>query len=271
MKFLAQTVNNKITLDFVFELQNSIEYWNWRIPNSMYIEYCSLDELKNGITFIDSDEINSYIPVGTIEFVYTFINMYIKDNGSSLIKPMNVPTCLFEYAGGFISNIIISDYIDKDFLIESVIFKNIVGNAFIKSNDIIKSNINGIYSFHNINDIKNFPNGIYQVRQYRDIVSEYRCFIYNQKLVGIQYYNKDFTVFPNINTVNEMIKTCNDNNIFNANTAYTLDVGITKDNETIIIECHDFYSCGLYGFNDYSYLPYMFSRSFKQLIKQINE
>ena len=45
--------------------------------------------------------------------------------------------------------------------------------------------------------------------------------------------------------------------------AYTLDIGVKwkeGGNETFVIECHDFYSCGLYGFSDLNKLPFMFNR-----------
>lgn len=45
---------------------------------------------------------------------------------------------------------------------------------------------------------------------------------------------------------------------------YFLDVG---NSGTFVIECHDFFSCGLYGFADYSKLPHMFYKTFKEIIK----
>lgn len=53
----------------------------------------------------------------------------------------------------------------------------------------------------------------------------------------------------------------------NSPIAYTLDVGIHfVDNNlvTSLIEVHDFFSCGLYGFDDKDKLPFMFYRWFKE-------
>jgi hypothetical protein len=47
--------------------------------------------------------------------------------------------------------------------------------------------------------------------------------------------------------------------------AYTLDVGVNKKH-TFIIEAHDFFSCGLYGFADLKLLPLMFYRWFRDYI-----
>jgi hypothetical protein len=97
-----------------------------------------------------------------------------------------------------------------------------------------------------------------------DIKSEYRCFIYKGKLQSLKFYNSDFKLFPDINTINLMI-----NDYKNAPIAYTLDVGIIKNKEnnkyqTILIECHNFYSVGLYGFNNDN-LIYMFIDAFDEI------
>lgn len=48
---------------------------------------------------------------------------------------------------------------------------------------------------------------------------------------------------------------------------YTLDVSVFN-NKTSIIEVHDFFSCGLYGFNDFRHLPFMFYRWFNEYINK---
>ena len=92
-----------------------------------------------------------------------------------------------------------------------------------------------------------------------DIDSEWRVFVFNQTLYGIQNYSGDFTMFPDVKLIKEMIKN------YNNNGAYTLDIGINNDG-TFIIECHDFFSCGLYGFSDYKMLPLMFINTWNKLI-----
>ena len=87
-----------------------------------------------------------------------------------------------------------------------------------------------------------------------------RCFVYQNKLVGLQNYSGDFTKFPNVDIINKMIDTYKSSPV-----AYTLDVAIDKNN-TVVIEVHDFFSCGLYGFNDHRILPYMFSKWFNNFI-----
>lgn len=172
---------------------------------------------------------DSSVLCGDTKFVTEFIGN---------IKPLNVPESLFKYAGRTIMN-----GTDKD----------VITRSFVKSNDVIKG-------FTDITDNVDIP-GNYQISSIiDDISSEYRCFIYKKKLVGIHYYSGDFTIFPCINTINSMIKD------FNYEHPYTLDVGVS-DNKTIIIEAHDMFSCGLYGFSDMKIYPRMLIDSFKHISK----
>lgn len=108
-------------------------------------------------------------------------------------------------------------------------------------------------------DINNMPDDEYLVSSVVDIQSEWRAFIFNNKLVGLNNYAGDFTIFPNIDLIKEMIREYK-----NSPKAYTLDVGINNSG-TFIIEVHPFVSCGLYGFADYRILPQMFIAGFNEI------
>jgi hypothetical protein len=166
------------------------------------------------------------IPIGSVEFVLSFINNY---------RPINVPSGLFDYAGRKILN---GDENDISTL------------SFVKSNDKIKS-------YTEITD--NAPKGNYQISEIIDIESEYRCFVFRNKLVGINYYTGDFKIFPDISVIETMIS------VYNYSFPYTLDVGIA-DGKTFVLEIHDFFSCGLYGFSDHRLLPIMFIDSFNHIL-----
>ena len=47
--------------------------------------------------------------------------------------------------------------------------------------------------------------------------------------------------------------------------AYTLDIGVEKYRGTFIIECHRFFSCGLYGFSDHRRYPKMLSQEWAEI------
>lgn len=101
------------------------------------------------------------------------------------------------------------------------------------------------------------------IQTYNGKITHDFSFIYNGKLVGLNNYAGRFDLFPNVELINEMIDKflSNKNNPKN----FTLDVGISEKLGTFVIEVHNFYSCGLYGFAEHKFIPFMFKRSFNYL------
>jgi ATP-grasp domain, R2K clade family 2 len=201
------------------------------------IEFQNWLDKTNDITyeFTDVEIKEGYIPIGSNEFVCDYLE-FLHDLRP---KPKNIPDQLLQ---------------DR-FTLRNVIngtVKDIKGEKFVKSNDTIKA-------FTEI--CTTAPPGNYQISDVVEIDSEWRSFIYKGELVGLQNYAGKFDMFPDVNKINEMIKKYTDQPI-----AFTLDVGI-YNNETFIIEVHDFFSCGLYGFTEYKILPFMFSRWFNEYLK----
>lgn len=223
MNFLIQTINGKVKHDFSFTLLESIEFQNW-LRNDKSFEVC----------FTDEPTMPNYIPIGSVEFVSKYINDYY----GITPKPKNIP----------------SELIGKNWTGRTVINgteKDIIGEKFVKSNDKIKS-------FTEI--CKTAPEGNYQISDLIDIESEWRAFVYEGKLVGLQNYAGEFDVFPNVDKIKAMINAYKTQPI-----AFTLDVAISN-NDTVIIEVHDFFSCGLYGFSEHKILPFMFSKWFYSFV-----
>jgi hypothetical protein len=231
MNFLIQTINGEVKYDFSFTLLQSIEYQNWLTPDS--------------ISYKLSDDFNepNYIPIGSVEFVSSYLETFYGRKP----KPKNIPYDLMD------------EYFTGRKVLNGTNINLSKGNRkFVKSNDTIKS-------FTELTD--EAPVGNYQISDIVNFESEYRCFVYKNELVGLQHYLGDFTIFPNISKIKDMIyhyKT-------NAPVAYTLDVGILSNSEdTVVVEVHDFFSCGLYGFSNYKILPFMFSRWFNEFINKKN-
>jgi len=105
-----------------------------------------------------------------------------------------------------------------------------------------------------------------------DFISEYRCFVHKGELKGIQWYAGDFTQFPSIFKIDNMIK-----DYKNAPISYTLDVGVHSINEgignmknTALVEINDMLgSTGSYGFNAKDYVRMTIDR-FQELYKKVN-
>lgn len=235
MNFLIQTINKKVKHDFSFTLIESIRFNNWlHENNNMKSRFLNYDESFHLIQFKSYHK--NYVPIGSVEFVTQFLEHFY----GKTPKPRNIPPELISHSYRTVIN-----GSEKD----------IVGEKFVKSNDKIKH-------FTSICD--SAPQGNYQISDVVNFGSEWRAFVYKNKLVGLQNYSGDFTMFPSIDEINSMIKDFS----LSSPVAYTLDVGIMiPHNQTSIIEVHDFFSCGLYGFADHRYLPFMFSNWFREFTK----
>jgi hypothetical protein len=126
---------------------------------------------------------------------------------------------------------------EKDFQI----FKNFLGNKINNDTEVIVSEV--------IN-----------------IRSEFRCFVFENELKGIQFYQGDFASFPDILSICHSIWEYK-----NAPIAYTMDVGVVVDDrgssqKTVIIEINDMWAIGSYGFDSKLYTK-MCVRRMREIIK----
>ena len=271
MKFLIQKIEGELRHDFSFALIESIRFKNWlnHYDKKIIIRYANTYEIT------DPDMIypnpfkpyhKDYVPVGSVEFVTDFLNHFY----GIIPKPINVPEVLMNHQSYDFT-------MRKIFNGNHLSLENWAGKYFVKSNDKIKhfteiveckdtGNQGTLYSIK-------IPVGNYQISELINIDSEWRAFVYQDKLIGLQNYSGDFKKFPNVDKIMEMIKAYVD-----APIAYTLDIGVGEayydskygyfiNNDTFIIEIHDFFSCGLYGFNSQHY-PNMLYRWFKEYLKK---
>jgi len=240
--FLIQTIDNIVTHDFSFTLIEAIKYHNWYENKKIYDYWLQENIPKDFIMSHLKKDIKDTIPVGSVEFILSYLNKYYNINN---IKPLNIPKQLMK-----------PEYL-KRWIVERATDTNIINAGeipiFVKDNTKIKGWTNIVETN------RGYPPGEYLISEYVEIESEWRAFVFNNRLVGLQNYSGDFTMFPDVELIKKMIAD------FNYSSAYTLDVGI-NDKGTFIIECHDFFSCGLYGFSDYKVLPLMFINTWNKLI-----
>ncbi len=181
------------------------------------------------------DAYAGYVPVGSVEFVQEYLEQF---HGQT-VKPRNVPRELatHEFAGRHIVN-----GTEKDVP---------TYKWFAKDTDTIKAPY--------VIDEKDLKPGNYQFSNYIEFTSEWRAFVWRNELVGLQNYSGDFTQFPSVDRIHAMMLA------FNGPCAYTLDVGMYMG-DTFVVEVHDFFSCGLYGFSD-SILPIMLGGWFNEFLR----
>jgi hypothetical protein len=173
------------------------------------------------------DKYKDAIPLGTIEFVNTYLKIF---KNMDEMKPIEVPECLRNQYflkrnyGFYLGNNIPDDK-----------------NYFIKD----ASQLKGTMYIGNIRDIKNDinENHVYQVSDILNIKSEYRVYIINGRIYSIANYNGDICLLPDM----QLIQNANMRYSLEKNYpgSYTMDIGV-GDFGTCILECHVLFSCGLY-------------------------
>jgi hypothetical protein len=106
-----------------------------------------------------------------------------------------------------------------------------------------------------------------------EIFSEYRCFVHENKLVGLKHYSGDFTEYPSNNKILNFIDRMRTWEY--CPIAYTLDVAIIRSNKletndspesssrTVVMECNDAWSIGNYGLDPLTYAKMLRDRWFE--------
>ena len=217
--------------------------------------YCfiSLNGMLNDINKTDID-INRTVPVGSIEFVQAFLSKFYKIDHMS---PIEVPKELR------LSKFLRREYkiVDKENLLS---LSEDLNCAFVKDVSKLKG-----FSFSG--DLKylmenyDIGSGPYVVSSLKNLLSEYRVFVLDDKILGINWYNGDPLIMPtpeHIKTIKEMVLRYSLSKT--RPSAYTIDVAIVEEDkpEIMIIECHPFVSVGLYGFSGYQ-LSECYAKGFK--------
>jgi hypothetical protein len=145
--------------------------------------------------------------------------------------------------------------------------------GFVLEKSTTLHNIGMYYS--NVN-----PNTAVYTSEPINIVSEYRCFVHKNELVGIKHYSGDFNIFPDISEIKSMIQKYRDE----SPVSYTLDIGIVSNTvtstylhqldetctvgrkktetsfKTILIEINDFWAIGGYGLDGKTYVRMLIDR-----------
>lgn len=76
-----------------------------------------------------------------------------------------------------------------------------------------------------------------------EFLTEYRVYVHKKNIIGVKHYYGRWDVFPNPRTIETMVDLVNPFMPI----AYSVDVGVDKDGDTILVECNDSYALGNYG------------------------
>lgn len=208
-----------------------------------------LNAFKEKYTF----NIKNDIIIGSVEVT----NLFFKECGIEIPRYLGYPDSLKQYLGRKIIETKVKDLTNKF-------------PYFIKPKNDVKLFTGTLVGNENqLNLFKKFYKDINEETELYlsepiDFISEYRCFVHKNKLVGIHWYKGDFAVFPNITEICKMILSYKDSPI-----SYTLDVGIVYENSeeiTRLIEINDFFAIGGYGFDGKKYVRMIIDR-FQEIYK----
>ena len=244
MKFLLQTIKKRLVHDFTFELTRCEEYHKW-IEDPITLRY------HEGMDFSQIKHPDTYVPVGSVEFVSNYLKTFYPEAVNAL-KPLNVPEVLFPFAGRTIANVRTPE--------DMTPFNN-TALVFVKSLDIIKDSRNGFIGMPDLIRCEGF-----QVSKPLDFMSEWRVFVFQDAIQDCRCYQGNNFAYPDPEVIKKMVSTY----MFSGTSpkTYTLDVGVTTKGETVVVECHRFFSCGLYGFSQPNIYPAMLSQEWYEM-KQI--
>lgn len=237
---------------------------------------------------------NEVTPLGSVEFVQSYANLIA--GKESPLKPINIPEELLPvlYTGREVYNI--ENITKANQVVDSLTSRmKIFDRWFVKDLNIIKHPDNHFYDV--IKDIHNGAmtcearigedgNTVSKVFDYKfadvivgkqisqrieNVKSEWRVFVdksmiqalhSGSSIIGCEHYRGDPLAFPNTDRILQFVEAYK-----HSPDIYTLDVMVDKRG-TWVLECHDFFSCGLYGF-EHLRLPWILQRAWFAIYKKI--
>lgn len=233
--FVIESKDGRILHDFSFHLLEAINFDKWFHGTSPH-SFSLIETFPPTIP-------QASIPIGSVEFVLSFYKLFY---GIESVYPLHIPESLRR-----------PEYLHRR------VFEKREGERVGDDNVFFVKSLNHFKSF------KDFLPGTeilgeeaFFVSETIDIESEWRCFVHRGNLLDARCYSGDFRKNPNYTLVEKIISSYKD-----APSSYTLDVGVLESGETAIIEVHQFFSCGLYGFNNYAKLIDMFVSTHRDLLK----
>ncbi len=210
-----------------------INEYNWMRPNDQ--KECWQATLAVLQSF-SSEFLSACIPIGSIEFIERVLSLA---HGIPHILPIGIPDEILSHPEWLGRKIVFTDSIQKAPLIFSHMKTD---RLFMKSTGRVKTDFTGIYDRFTPLPTTSDPIMFSEEIQ---IKSEWRAFVFRQRLMDIRCYSGDPWLVPDKKTVMSMIDA-----IGQKYPAYTLDVAVTPKEsgfQTVVIEVHNFISCGLYG------------------------
>lgn len=220
--------------------------------------FMSIKDLAPSIKGYSIKNMKDAIPVGSIDFVGAFLKKFYNIEN---MNPIEIPNelRLDKFLNRNYSIIESKDLPKKGYYFVKDVSKlkvfSYTGEIEYLLYDEVFEEAKGMDTRLHLN-----KNHLYQVSEVKCILAEYRVFVVEDKIQGIQFYDGDPCIMPTPEEINK-IKEMTLRYMLNPTRpkAYSLDIAIIKTNDTLgrnlmLLECHPFTSLGLYGVNG-SFLP----------------
>lgn len=192
-------------------------------------------ELKTEIVF---DKDPSFCPVGSIEFTESILGPQ---------KPLIPPPSLRKWFG--------RAYGEKEIPHGK--------RVFLKSINHLKDPGNGWYSDKDL-----YPEGEwFWTEEVRDVIGEFRVFLYRRgEILDIRNYI-GFETWPNMKVIENMAR-----DIFEYyERPVSFDVMVNSEGGTFLLEIHDYFALGLYGFSNPGKIPYLLLDWYNSCVRRLQK
>ena len=235
-------INTKQPAADILTIYDNIQFHNWFYGENIkgyFSDVANTDRVSDTLQdyYMGNSRVvksTNIIPVGGLNFVSAYLGKHI--------KPIDISGVDRKFTGREIQILSydeMSAYLDRN------------GPRFIKSATKCKEFPAGKYDKNSIESIEKSINYLHKSHKFMvseliHLLAEWRLFIHKGKILDCKLYMGSWESRFDDAFVKEMVASIPKSII--PYTSYTVDIGLTDANSIVLIEAHNFISCGLYGF-----------------------
>lgn len=235
-------INTKQPAADILTIYDNIQFHNWLYDENIkgyFSDIANTDRISDTLQdyYMGNSRVvenTNIIPVGGLNFVSAYLGKHI--------KPIDISRVDRKFTGREIQILSYDEmiaYLDRN------------GPRFIKSATKCKEFPAGKYDKNSIESIEKSINYLHKSHKFMvseliHLLAEWRLFIHKGKILDCKQYMGSWESRFDGAFVKEMVASIPKSII--PYTSYTVDIGLTDANSTVLIEAHNFISCGLYGF-----------------------
>lgn len=235
-------INTKQPAADILTIYDNIQFHNWFYDENIkgyFSDIANTDRVSDTLQdyYMGNSRVvksTNIIPVGGLNFVSAYLGKHI--------KPIDISGVDRKFTGREIQILSYDEmtaYLDRN------------GPRFIKSATKCKEFPAGKYDKNSIESIEKSINYLHKSHKFMvseliHLLAEWRLFIHKGKILDCKQYMGSWESRFDGAFVKEMVASIPKSII--PYTSYTVDIGLTDENSIVLIEAHNFISCGLYGF-----------------------